>query len=47
MSKMSGVEIKNVGKEQKIIEDEFLEDGEMFEDEEKFWEETNIKKEQK
>jgi hypothetical protein len=47
MSKISGVEIKNVGKEQKIIEDEFLEDGEMFEDEEKFWEEMNINKEKR
>jgi hypothetical protein len=41
---------KSVGKKEKIedpkiIKAEFLEDGEMFEDEEKFWEEMNgIKK---
>jgi hypothetical protein len=30
---MSGVKNRSVKKEQKIIEDEFLEDGEIFEDE--------------
>jgi hypothetical protein len=33
---MSRVKSKSVKKEVKIIEDEFLEDGEIFEDEEKF-----------
>jgi hypothetical protein len=44
---MTGVKNKNVGKEQKIIEDKFLEDREMFEDEEKFWEEMNINNKEK
>jgi hypothetical protein len=44
---MSDTNIKSVEDEQKIIEDEFLEDGEMFEDEGKFWKGINIKKEQK
>jgi hypothetical protein len=32
---------KSVKKELNIVEDEFLEDGEILEDEEKFWEEMN------
>jgi hypothetical protein len=39
---MSCVKSKGSKKELKIVEDEFLEDGEMFEDEEKFWEEMNL-----
>jgi hypothetical protein len=38
---------KSVKKDPKIIEDEFLEDGEMFEDEEKFWEVMNLSKEKR
>jgi hypothetical protein len=44
---MSGVKNKSVKKEQKIIEDEFLEDGEVLEDKEKFWEEMNLNKEKR
>jgi hypothetical protein len=42
---MSGVKNKSVKKKQKIVENEFLEDGEMLKYEEKFWEEMNINKE--
>jgi hypothetical protein len=44
---VSGVKSKSVRKEQKIVEDEFLEDGEMFKNEEKFWEEMNLNKEKR
>jgi hypothetical protein len=36
------VKCKSVKKELKNIKDEFLEDGEMFEDEEKLWEKMNL-----
>jgi hypothetical protein len=41
---MPGLKSKSVKKDLKIIMDEFLEDGEMFENEKKFFEEMNLNK---